>query len=124
MTFIQSISHPELMVAEDGTITKDGKLININKGHSLAIRGPSVAYWYEGKIKQLSVLRLVYEAHIKKAKIMPNDYVDVIDGDEDNVHVNNLVHGSRYRKGSKNVKRKKEPETYDCWLNGSTEIFC
>lgn len=124
MNLRQSISHPELLVGDDGTVYKDGKRMNINVNHSMTIRGPTIAYWQDGKIKQLSVIRLVYEAHVKKAKITANDYVDCIDGDENNVHASNLSTGSRYKKPVQRKDQRQNKESYDCWMNGVSELYC
>jgi len=66
----------------------------------------------------------VYEAHVKQAKIAPNDYVECIDGDENNVRASNLELGSRYRKPVKKKDRKEPKESYECWMNGTSELFC
>lgn len=117
----QSISHPELMVSEDGSIYKNGSRLNTIHEHGFSIRGPVVCFWHEGKIKHLSIMRLVYEAFIKESKIQPNDYVHAIDDDDKNTHANNLVAGTRYKK---KVERKTEKEPYETWMNGESELYC
>ncbi len=117
---LRSISHPELMVGENGYIYYKEERLNQINDHGLVTRGPMIAYWYDGKIKQLSIARLVYEAHVKQEKLLPNDYVNFLSDNENNVHADNLVMGTR-RKVYKNTKPR---EAHECWLNGSTELFC
>lgn len=130
MNLVQSISHPELLVSDCGAIYKDGQRLNHIQGHSLSIRGPIVAYWLNGKCKQISIIRLVYEAHVKKSKIESNDYIHALDGDEFNVKASNLVAGSRYSKPVAKKKvvvtnvESKPKESWSCWQNGVDELYC
>jgi hypothetical protein len=62
-------------------------------------------------------------AHVKKAKIQTNDYVETIDGDDFNPAANNLTYGSRYRKPAKKKKVTQTGEAYSCWMNGNDEVF-
>jgi hypothetical protein len=126
MNIRQSISHPELLVGSDGSIYygESGQRINLIREHGTSIRGYMVAYRHLGKLKQVSVMRLVFEAHIKKDKVHLGDYVEVIDGDEYNPKVDNLMAGKKY---SKPVKRSKKVitsgETYETWM-GIDELYC
>lgn len=123
MIIRQSISHPELLVREDGAIFYNGQRLNHIREHGESTKGPRVYYWIDGKVKQLSVIRLVYEAHIKKSLLTKGDYIDCIDGDENNTHASNLENGCR-----KPVKRRKarpsEKEPYSTWMNGESELYC
>jgi hypothetical protein len=125
MTLRKSISHPELLVGSNGSIylSTNGQRINLIQDHGTTMRGHMIAYRYNGKIKQLSVLRLVFEAHIKKAKIQTNDYVETIDGNDYNPDASNLTTGSRYRKPAKKTKVDKNGEAYSTWM-GIDEVYC
>jgi len=125
MTLRKSISHPELLVGSDGSIYRSttGERINLIRDHGTTMRGHMIAYRHIDKIKQLSVIRLVFEAHVKKAKIQTNDYVETIDGDDFNPAANNLTYGSRYRKPAKKKKVTQTGEAYSCWMNGNDEVF-
>jgi PDZ domain-containing secreted protein len=128
MNLRQSISHPELLIGEDGEVYKNGQRLNQIQMHASSIKGPIIAYYHDGKCKHLSVARLVYEAHIKGAKIETSDYIDTLDGDEYNVKASNLTSGPRYRKPAKKVKKESKEsrpkESYDCWMNGHGELYC
>ena len=125
MTIRKSISHPELLVGSNGSIyySTTGQRINLIQDHGTTMRGHMIAYRHLGKIKQLSVIRLVFEAHIKKAKIQTNDYVETIDGNDFNPDSSNLTYGSRYRKPAKKKKTTQTGEAYSCWMNGNDEVF-
>lgn len=125
MTLRKSISHPELLVGSNGSIyhADTGQRINLIHDHGTTMRGHMIAYKHLGKIKQLSVLRLVFEAHIKKSKIQLNDYVEVIDGNDFNPDASNLTTGSRYRKPAKKTKVNKDGEAYSTWM-GIDEVYC
>jgi hypothetical protein len=127
MNLRQSLSFPELLVGSDGSVYKNGQRLPLNYNHGTTIRGPVVTYLHNGKGKQVSVIRLVFEAHVKKAKIEPADYVEFIDGNELNVKADNLVKGRRYSKlPVKKVKKEKQKreEEYSTWLNGHCEVYC
>lgn len=126
MTIRKSISHPELLVGSNGSIyySTTGQRINLIQDHGTTMRGHMIAYRHLGKIKQLSVIRLVFEAHIKKAKIQTNDYVETIDGNDFNPDASNLTYGSRYRKPVKKKKSiSKTGEPYETWM-GIDEVYC
>ena len=127
MNLRRSISHPELMVSENGDVYRvdSGHRVNIIKDHGTTMRGPLVAYRDGDRIKQVSVIRLVFEAHVKKEKLEPNDYVETVDGDDYNVKADNLTYGSRYRTPKKKKKNteNKPKESYYCWMNGNDEVF-
>lgn len=127
MNLRESISHPELLVGSDGSVfhATSGQRINLIRDHGRSIRGHMVAYRHNGKLKQISVIRLVFEAHIKKAKIQTNDYVETLDGDDYNPMANNLTSGQKFRKPEKRIKRLNVTgEVYETWLNGHTELYC
>lgn len=122
MNLRQSITYPELLVRDDGAIYYNGQRLNHIKDHGYASKGPMVYYWHDGRVRHVSVMRLVYEAHIKKAALNKGDYIDPIDGDENNVQASNLENGMR--KPSVRTKRPCEKETYSTWMNGESELFC
>jgi len=124
MNIRKSISHPELLVGSNGSIyhASTGERINLMHDHGTTMRGHMIAYRHNGKIKQLSVIRLVFEAHIKKAKIQTNDYVETIDGNDFNPDASNLTYGSRYRKPEKK-KVTHNGEEYSTWM-GIDEVYC
>lgn len=125
MNLRQSISHPELLIGSDGTIYRasSGEKLNIIRDHGTTMRGFIVAYRHEGKIKQLSVLRLVYEAHVKKKPIESYDFIECLDGNDFNPSANNLTSGSKYKKPVKEVKKTQQYESYSCWMNGNDEVY-
>ena len=126
MNLIRSYSHPELLVGENGEIyrAENGERINLIMNHGLSTQGPVVCYRHNKKTKQLSVLNLVYECHVKKAKIDKGEYYDVIDDDYSNVKASNIQKVEyRFKKTKKAVKKDGEP-SYNCYLNGNDEIFC
>lgn len=126
MNLKKSISHPELLVGSDGTIyhADSGQRINLIRDHGTSIRGHMIAYRHFGKLKQISVIRLVFEAHIKNAKIQPNDYIEPIDGDDYNPRMENLISASKYRKPIKRIKRVNlTSEVYETWM-GIDEVYC
>lgn len=123
MSLKRSISHPELMISENGDIFRmdTGQRLNIIKDHGTTMRGPMIAYREGDRIKQLSVIRLVFEAHVKKSKIQSSDYVETIDGNDYNVKASNLTYGVRHR--TKPLKKETKSEPYSCWLNGNDEVY-
>jgi hypothetical protein len=124
MKLKQSLSHPELFIGEDGSVFKDGQRLSINKSHCTTMRGPAIAYRHNGKVKQLSVLRLVYEVYVKKAKFEPGDFIEFYDGDEMNTDASNLYTGKKYSKPVKRtIKKKDQGESHECWM-GINEVYC
>jgi hypothetical protein len=123
MSLKQSISHPELLVSEDGQIYYKEQRINQIMSHGSFARGPMIAFWHDGKVKHLSVARLVYEAFIKQQKLVKNDIVDFLDDDEFNVHASNLTSGHR-KSAHKRAAKVSQGEPYSTWMNGEGEIFC
>lgn len=122
MTLLQSISHPELIVGSDGTIFYNGQKLNKIKDHCYASRGPMIYYWHEGKQKQLFVIRLVFEAHIKKAVLTKGEYIDSIDGDENNTQANNLQGRSKKTAQNRKIRPCEKESTYT-WM-GIDEVYC
>ena len=89
--------------------------------HGFGIRGPLISYKHDGKFKRLSLLNIVFEAHVKGRKISPSDSFEPIDGDDFNVRADNLTKSSdRYRK----THKKKDSDPYSCWANGIDELYC
>lgn len=123
MNLRQSLSYPELIVGDDGAIYYNGKRLSHIKDHGYANKGPMVYYWHEGRVRHVSVMRLVYEAHIKKSLLTKGDYIDCIDGDENNTHASNLENGLR-KPSPKRKARPSEKEPYSTWMNGESELFC
>lgn len=123
MNLRQSISHPELLVSDNGDFYLEGRRLPINMRHELTIKGPALVYRYRTKIKQLSAQRLVFEAHVIKRKIKITDHIDPIDGDLNNIKADNLKKGSKYIRGVRVKQVKSSREPYSCWINGHDEVY-
>jgi hypothetical protein len=124
---IQSYSHPELLVSEDGDVYLKDTMQRVSKvrDHGYSTRGYVLVYKYAKKHKNVSLLSLVFETHVKKAKITSNDFVECIDGDEYNPVASNLqsINGRKFRKKPNRVSKKSD-EGYSTWMNGESELFC
>jgi len=122
-----SPSNPELLVSENGEVyvRETGKRLNLHRDHGYATKGPIVIFIQDRKHRQISVARLVYEAHVKGSKLTSNDYFEHKDMDDNNVSASNLVTISfrRNRKKPKVSSRGTESEKYSCWLNGNDEVY-
>lgn len=116
-----SIRYPELLVYPDGEIFDTIRNVFLRNNNGAASRNGPVAYYYKNKrVHQLSRLSMVYETFVKNDVISRGEFVDVIDGDYENVHYSNVI---AKKKGS-NTARKEEVETYRVlgW-NGDCEIY-
>jgi hypothetical protein len=110
-------------VSETGEVVlaQTGHKVTVIISHGFGIRGPLISYKHDGKFKRLSLMNLVYEAHVKKRKISPSDCFEPMDGDDFNVRADNLTKTSdRYRK----THKKRDTDPYSCWANGIDELYC
>jgi hypothetical protein len=126
MKIVRSISYPELSISDEGDVfdTQTGQRINLKKNHGLSVRGYVITYRIGQRYKTLSLVNLVYEAHVKRAKITASDYVEFLDGDEYNPKASNLT-CFRASQSKKAKPFKREPgESYSTWMNGHEELYC
>jgi len=123
-----SPSNPELLVGDSGEVyvRETGKRLNLIRDHGYSTNGPVVIYKTNRIHRNLSVSRLVYEAHVKGSKLTAMDYFEHKDADDNNVSASNLVTVSfrRNRKKPQKVNRLPEGEKYSTWMNGHSELYC
>lgn len=119
----QSISYPELKLNENCEVILtliNGEEVNVPLiyKHSYSINGPVIYYRYKGKTKSLSARSIFFETWVKGAKITKADSYEPINGDHDNLSIDNFL-------GRKNVKREKikKVETRSTWMNGDNEVY-
>lgn len=123
-----SPSNPELLIGDNGEvyIKSTGKRLNLIRDHGYSTRGPVVIFIQNKKHRNLSVARLVYEAHVKGSRLTTNDYFEHKDFDDNNVSASNLITISfkRNRKNPKKFNKNPDAEKYSTWMNGHEELYC
>lgn len=120
--YLESLSTIHLLVSNFGNVInrRRNKRLKINRYHSYNIKGPIITYQYGGRIRDISLMNLVYETHVKKQKLTKSDVVEPIDGDYQNVMASNLR--AKAFKG-KTVSPRSDNEGYSSWMNGDADIF-
>lgn len=120
MEFRPSITWPQVEVSENGTVrlSDTKEILRPNLNHSMSTSGPTV-YVRLGSnyIRQLSLKTLVYEAWVKKKKIVKGEFVEAINGDDLDCRASNLTRGTTY-KGKKRTDSKPEQPRYESWMGG------
>lgn len=122
---IRSFTHPELLVSEDGDVymADTMKKLNLIRDHGYSTRGYIVVFKNNKKHKNISLLSLVYETHVKGSKISSNEFIKPIDGDEFNPKASNLI-SAPYREIRKKIKRDSlSDNSYSTWMNGHDEVY-
>lgn len=125
MSFLPSISHPELLVSNSGEVkyALSGKNIIPQFAHCHLIKGPIITFRHKKKSRQLSLMNLIFETHIKKEKLTRSEVVRVKDDNYQNMTSSNLELVAFKNKDKNYAPPKIETEKFSCWMNGETEIF-
>jgi len=120
--YLESLSTSYLLVSNLGNVInrRKNKKLQINRYHAYTIKGPIITYRYGGRVRDISLINLVYETHVKKQKLTKSDIVEPIDGDYQNVMASNLR--AKVFKG-KTVSSRSDNEGYSSWMNGDADIF-
>lgn len=116
----RSISYPEVLVSSDGEFFSDltGQKLDVVENHNYNIRGPVVNLGTAKKARMVAAMRMVYEAHIKKERVSRVEFIEAIDGNDNNIKASNL------RKFVKGISDKKEKSDYDgSWMNGIDGVY-
>lgn len=125
MELARSISYPKLLVSLSGKVfyfTSRKEIMPI-RNHQLTTRGYVIQFHVDEtskKVKTVSLLNLVYEAHVKGSRIASTDVVRTYDGNDFNPVATNLYAVDK-RKGR--TKKPEPTDSYSSWMNGDDELF-
>ncbi len=123
--FRKSPSYPELMIAKDGRckyVSDDGTIqpAQIIYKHSYSVNGPVIYYRTQKRTRSLSLRSILFEAWVKGSKISKNDSYEPIDGNHDNLDLDNFMGKKRNKHGGIQITR----DPYESpWMNGDAELY-
>jgi len=122
----QSLSHPIIEVSRCGKVrmTDTKEACAVNSNHSTSVLGPLVYFRKDKKIKQLGLRSLVYESFVKEQKLAKGEFVEAIDGNEDNCHASNLRRMTNYKDKPRADKYEHKQDKHDCWFSTDASIYC
>lgn len=119
-----SFSYPEILVAECGTLylRDTGDRLYHQTNHGTSAKGPVAHHKVNGKVRQIPVRTLVYEAWIKNDKVAKGEYIESRDGDDMNVRASNLYR-AKARFDVETKASSRDREGHSCWMNGIDEAY-
>ena len=123
--FRRSPSYPELMIAKNGQckyVSDDGTIqpAQIIYKHSYSVNGPVVYYRTIKRTKSLSLRSILFEAWVKGSKISKDDSHEPIDGNHDNLDLDNFMVKKKYK--HRDIQIIKDPYE-STWMNGDAELY-